>query len=110
MEPSVFACGQTRVRGKASLNVDGTTNIIGVEMSTSTALGSWKEIAAYLGKGVRTAQRYESQLGLPVRRPDRDDRKIVFALPDELDAWIRGFRSKDHARQPEVTTESSRPA
>ena len=27
---------------------------------------SWKEIAAYLGKGVRTVQRWEAVLGLPV--------------------------------------------
>jgi hypothetical protein len=31
-------------------------------------LTTWKEIASYLGVGVRTAQEYESQLGLPVHR------------------------------------------
>ncbi len=30
-------------------------------------LNSWKEIACYLGRGVRTVQRYERDLGLPVR-------------------------------------------
>jgi hypothetical protein len=29
-------------------------------------LGSWKEIAAYLGRDVRTVQRWEKKEGLPV--------------------------------------------
>ncbi len=49
---------------------------------------SWKEIAAYRGKGVRTVQRWEHELQLPVRRADRS-RHIVLAVPEELDAWIR---------------------
>ncbi len=49
---------------------------------------SWKEIAAHLGKGVRTVQRYERQLGLPVRRP-LQHKQIVLAYADELDSWLR---------------------
>jgi len=56
--------------------------------SMSHALTSWKEIAAYVGKSVRTVQRWESQLGLPVRRPNPGDRNIVLALPEELDRWL----------------------
>ncbi len=52
------------------------------------ALTSWKEIASYLGKGVRTVQRWEAQLGLPVRRPNHRDRGIIFAHREELDAWL----------------------
>jgi hypothetical protein len=33
----------------------------------SSTLTSWKEIGQYLGKGVRTVQRWEQQMGLPVR-------------------------------------------
>lgn len=51
-------------------------------------LGSWKEIAAYLRKGVRTVQRWEQQLGLPVRRPDVAAKGMVFASPEELDKWL----------------------
>ncbi len=54
-----------------------------------TVLSSWKEIAAYLGKGVRTAQRWERELRLPVRRPIAHNKRIVIALPDELDGWLR---------------------
>ncbi len=57
-------------------------------------LNSWKEIAAYLGKGVRTVQRWETQMGLPVRRLGREGGEIVYALKSEIDAWIlRGDRS-----------------
>jgi hypothetical protein len=48
----------------------------------------WKDIAAYLGKGVRTLQRYESELGLPVRRPAGKSWGSVVATRAELDAWV----------------------
>jgi hypothetical protein len=52
-------------------------------------LTSWKEIAAYLGRDVRTVMRWEKERGLPVHRgPGR--KGIVFATPAELDAWTRG--------------------
>lgn len=51
-------------------------------------LNSWKEIAAYLGKGVRTVQRWEAHMGLPVRRLGREGGEIVYALKSEIDAWI----------------------
>ena len=54
----------------------------------SDALQSWKEIAAYLKRGVRTAQRWERSAGLPVRRPRAGDRSPVFAFPDEIDRWM----------------------
>ena len=49
----------------------------------------WKEIAAYLRKGVRTVQRWERQYGLPVQRPNAKDRGIVRASRRELDHWMR---------------------
>jgi hypothetical protein len=48
-------------------------------------LTCWKQIAAYIGKDVRTAQRWEARLGMPVYRPEP---QIVIALPQEVDAWI----------------------
>lgn len=53
-------------------------------------LTSWKEIAVYLGKGVRTAQRWERDLGLPILRPTGAGYKsTVVAHPDALDRWLR---------------------
>jgi hypothetical protein len=58
-----------------------------------SVLTSWKEIAAHLGKSIRTVQRWERELGLPVRRPDRRRSGIVLADPAELDHWL-------HQQQP----------
>jgi hypothetical protein len=52
-------------------------------------LGSWKEIANYLGKGVRTVQRWERCSGLPVHRPSGSSKGVVLAFPTELDKWAR---------------------
>lgn len=64
-------------------------------------LTSWKEIAAYLGKGVRTVQRWEVELELPVRRPNGRDRQIVMAFTDELDNWARGPRGETNGTEAE---------
>lgn len=49
-------------------------------------LRGWKQIAAHLGSGVRTAQRWENA-GLPVRRPTKGPRSHVIADSEELDSW-----------------------
>jgi hypothetical protein len=51
-------------------------------------LSGWKEIAAYLGRSVRTVQRWEKEFGLPVRRFGMSRPESVFALPREVDAWL----------------------
>jgi hypothetical protein len=53
----------------------------------ATAFTSWKEIAQYLGKGVRTAQRWEREAGLPIRRQHGHGGGKVLAFADEIDAW-----------------------
>ncbi len=52
-------------------------------------LSGWKDIARYMGKGVRTVQRYERNLGLPVRRPAGKPRGSVVAAKSDLDLWVR---------------------
>jgi len=52
------------------------------------ALTSWKEIAAYLGKGVRTVQRWETIGRLPVRRSSNRSSGTVLAYPEELNEWL----------------------
>ena len=51
-------------------------------------LDSWKDIASYLRRDVRTAIRWEREKGLPVRRVPGGQRKAVFAYTSELDAWL----------------------
>ncbi len=52
-------------------------------------LDGWKAIAAFLNRAVRTAQRWEKEAGLPVRRVGPSGGESVFAFRDELDAWLR---------------------
>ncbi len=55
----------------------------------SAVLSSWKDIAKYMGKGVRTVQRWEHHLGLPVRRPNGVSHKSAVLLDrSDLDTWL----------------------
>jgi TolB-like protein len=49
-------------------------------------LESWKEIAAYLNRSVRTVRRWEAE-GLPVRRHMHRALGSVYAYKGELDTW-----------------------
>lgn len=51
-------------------------------------LDSWKAIADYLGRDVRTLLRWEKEKGLPVRRVPGGKRQPVFAFARELDEWL----------------------
>ena len=66
-----------------------------------TILTGWKEIANHLGRSVRTVQRYERELGLPVRRSASYATGSVIATTAELDAWVsaRPLRSFFSLRQ-----------
>jgi TolB-like protein len=64
-------------------------------------LESWKEIAAYLRRDVRTVQRWEQSDGLPVHRHKRAARPIPYAYKAELDAWWTG-RAWEAAPVPEL--------
>lgn len=59
--------------------------------SSADVLNSWKEIAAYLKRGVRTVQRWEADLGLPVRRPRGTSRSAVIAVRSDIDQWVNSF-------------------
>jgi hypothetical protein len=61
-----------------------------------TVLTSWKEIAAYLGKGVRTVQRWEREFGLPVRRPNGNSH-TVYASCEELQAWLASWSQRQRS-------------
>jgi TolB-like protein/Tfp pilus assembly protein PilF len=50
-------------------------------------LDSWKEIAVYLKRGVRTAQRWEREERLPVHRHLHDKQGTVYAYASELEVW-----------------------
>ncbi len=74
-----------------------------------TILNSWKEIAEYLGRGVRTAQRWERDLGLPVRRPRGKERSAVVAVSSDIDAWLRRCPVHDASGKKHLSLENLTP-
>lgn len=80
-------------------------NVTGASPSTAKPspedrLDSWKEIAAYLRREVRTVQRWERFAGLPVHRVPIGKQGAVYAYKAELDAWYRD-------RQPQMESDST---
>lgn len=59
------------------------------ELPEERTLRSWKEIARYMNRGVRTVQRWEKTLHLPVHR--REPKSEVFAVSTEVDTWFQSF-------------------
>jgi TolB-like protein/tetratricopeptide (TPR) repeat protein len=62
-------------------------------------LVSWKEIAAHLGREVRTVQRWETTEDLPVHRHEHLKKSTVYAYASELDAW---FKKRQPVDDPEA--------
>jgi hypothetical protein len=58
-----------------------------VPVTEHDRLNGWKEIASFLGKSVRTVQRWEAEYGLPVRRVGREGGEIVWASRAEVGQW-----------------------
>ncbi|MBN2431668.1 MAG: VCBS repeat-containing protein [Acidobacteria bacterium] len=88
-------------------------------MTERRRLETWKEIANYLGRGVRTVQRWEKHDGLPVHREAGGRKESVFAWSDELDAWRAGHPypnglelspGASYPNDQEPTTSGQRPA
>jgi Tol biopolymer transport system component len=79
-------------------------------------LDSWKEIATYLNRDVTTVQRWEKREGMPVHRHVHEKRGSVYALPEELDAWMRSRSLRtapgegDGAVSPDPPSPSAQPA
>ena len=55
--------------------------------SPDDRLDSWKEIAAYLKRGVRTVRRWEREEGLPVHRHLHRVLGSVYAYKTEIESW-----------------------
>jgi phage terminase Nu1 subunit (DNA packaging protein) len=75
-------------------------------MSTERGfLNSWKEIANYTGRGVRTVQRWESRLGFPVHRLYAGGRSPVMAFTAEVDHWLATSVTNSASKelQPHIT-------
>lgn len=87
----------------ATLNPSQST---GLGASTDR-LDSWKEIASYLRREVRTVQLWEKREGLPVHRHFHKSLGSVFALRSEIDSWKRQVSREGNSAQ---RTESVTPS
>ena len=81
-------------------------------MANRKILHGWKDIANYIGRAVRSVQRYESELKLPIRRPAGKDHSAVFAFSDELDQWLQRsqVRSRPYVRPVLIVIDPPNPA
>lgn len=61
----------------------------------------WKSVANYFGRDERTVMRWAKERGLPVRRLPGEGRSSVYALPEELAAWLAGVGSGEATAEPE---------
>src|SRR5215813_10058863 len=67
-------------------------------------LDSWKEIAAFLRRDVRTVQRWEKKEGLPVHRHQHDKLGSVYAYAAEVSQW---FNTRQQSAPAETVSKSN---
>jgi TolB-like protein/Flp pilus assembly protein TadD len=80
-----------------SENMDSTDAVRARENASAhpdDLLASWKEIASYLKRDVRTVRRWEANQGLPVRRHRHQKGASIYAYRSELDLWWKGEKEK----------------
>src|SRR5260221_14744463 len=74
----------------------------------SDVLNSWKEISNYIGRGVRTVQRWEKDFGMPVRRPSGHLRGSVFAMRRDIDQWLKTCEARENGELHPVVQDKTR--
>lgn len=72
-------------------------------MKEKEILNSWKDIARYLERDIKTCYRWEKELGLPIHRiDDTSSRSNVFAYREEIDLWLKEkAKIRDLSAQPD---------
>jgi tetratricopeptide (TPR) repeat protein len=64
-------------------------------------LDSWKEIATYLKREVRTVQLWEKKEGLPVHRHFHNQLGTVFAFRSEIERWRQQASRSSRGQEPD---------
>ncbi len=64
-------------------------------------LDSWKEIASYLRREIRTVQLWEKKEGLPIHRHFHKQLGSVYALRSEIERWKLQVSRKTDVHEPE---------
>jgi tetratricopeptide (TPR) repeat protein len=71
-------------------------------------LVGWKAIGMFLGRDERTVRRWEAERGLPVNRVPGGGSATVWALPDDLRAWMAGYPEVQASEASPTSTKRSR--
>lgn len=90
----------TKAQTQRTMQTTQSTAIPRNNQPADCRLDSWKEIAAYLNRSARCAQRWEKHLGLPVHRIRHSEGHALYAYASELEAWRQ-------SREPADTTVDS---
>jgi TolB-like protein len=94
-DKSMRAAGQENLKWKEPVMASRTPS----SLQRGTVLASWKEIAAYLNRGLRTVQRWEKLENLPVHRHIHEKSGSIYGYKMELDAWLAVRCESSRAQQ-----------
>ena len=70
------------------------------DLNPADRLDSWKEIASFLRRDVRTVQRWEKKEALPVHRHQHEKLGSVYAYPEEFNDWFGKRQQSDATAEP----------
>src|SRR6476620_5997062 len=101
-------CNMKTMDGESVATSVVTTGDESLERPNAIRLDSWKDIANYLNRSVRTVQRWEIVEAMPVHRHCHGTGGSVYAYSHEVDAWRSG-RSQKKPLAPRVSAFQSAP-
>jgi hypothetical protein len=85
----------------SAINTIVSSAPVSVASAGGCRLDSWKEIAVYLSREVRTVQRWEKREGMLVHRHGHSKGNTVYAFREEIDAWLIGRRKVFDSWEPQ---------
>ena len=105
---SSFSTSLRLSQGRSMTDAPHPGSPASVERTSDDRLDSWKEIAAFMKRDVKTVQRWEKREGMPVHRHVHDKLGSVYAFRADLDAWGRNRRlSPSETSDPEGRTDAA---
>jgi TolB-like protein len=72
----------------------------------SDRLDSWKSVASFLHRDIRTVQRWEAQEGLPIYRHQGSQHSPIHAYKSEIETWWKARQSTLNQRLPKASNPS----
>src|SRR5437868_13321224 len=92
-----------------STNINASLNSILPAWTAGDRLDSWKEIASYLRREVRTVQLWEKKEGLPVHRHFHKRLGSVYALRSEIENWKRKVSREEESQISSIAPKNTEP-